>query len=192
MTYEELKDKITLNLSSIRLYEPDYEVISKYAALVEPPNWCIDIGTYMGGSSEVMLLSSKPEVKIYSVDTRELVPKEYQERTKDRIRFDFKDSAYMGSLWTEPVGLLFIDGDHSKAIRDFNAWEKHVVPGGYVLFHDFHPAMEHMVKDCITVLNNTNYKMLHFPDLRAIWEAYSSAQPPKETVIFQFQKIKNI
>jgi predicted O-methyltransferase YrrM len=40
--------------------------------------------------------------------------------------------------WTEPIGFLWIDGDHSYdgARGDFTAWAAHLVPGGHVAFHD--------------------------------------------------------
>ena len=40
--------------------------------------------------------------------------------------------------WTRPLDFVFIDGDHSeKATRqDFEDWERHVRPGGVILFHD--------------------------------------------------------
>ena len=40
--------------------------------------------------------------------------------------------------WNEPVGLLFIDGDHRyEAVkRDFNCWDPHVVLDGIVAFDD--------------------------------------------------------
>jgi predicted O-methyltransferase YrrM len=40
--------------------------------------------------------------------------------------------------WTEPIDLLFIDGDHDEsAVRqDWADWSRFVVPGGLVLFHD--------------------------------------------------------
>ncbi len=40
--------------------------------------------------------------------------------------------------WKEPVGLLFIDGDHRyHAVKqDFECWEPHVLPGGIVAFDD--------------------------------------------------------
>lgn len=44
------------------------------------------------------------------------------------------------SDWTQPIDLLFIDGDHSyeAARADMRAWTRHVVPGGHVLVDDFH------------------------------------------------------
>jgi predicted O-methyltransferase YrrM len=40
--------------------------------------------------------------------------------------------------WHYPIRLLFIDGDHTyDAVKaDFSGWERFVVPGGLVAFHD--------------------------------------------------------
>ena len=40
--------------------------------------------------------------------------------------------------WRLPIGLLFIDGDHSQAAveADVAAWEGHVIEGGYIFFDD--------------------------------------------------------
>lgn len=48
------------------------------------------------------------------------------------------DSHQVAQTWDKPVRLLFIDGDHSYegVSRDFADWEKHVIPGGVVCFHD--------------------------------------------------------
>ena len=43
--------------------------------------------------------------------------------------------------WTTPLGLVFIDGGHSyeAAYTDYQCWHKHLVPGGYLIFHDIIP-----------------------------------------------------
>lgn len=40
--------------------------------------------------------------------------------------------------WREPVGLLWIDGDHSYdgVRRDFDAWRPHLLPEGHVVLDD--------------------------------------------------------
>lgn len=40
--------------------------------------------------------------------------------------------------WSRPIDLLFIDGDHTEAAvrRDWIDWNRFVVPGGTVIFHD--------------------------------------------------------
>jgi predicted O-methyltransferase YrrM len=47
-------------------------------------------------------------------------------------------SAEVSRGWSQPIRLLFIDGDHSYegALADFKAWSRHVVPYGLVVFHD--------------------------------------------------------
>jgi hypothetical protein len=40
--------------------------------------------------------------------------------------------------WSRPIDLLFVDGDHSEqgVLRDWNEWNRFLVPGGVVIFHD--------------------------------------------------------
>ncbi len=40
--------------------------------------------------------------------------------------------------WTRPVGLLWIDGDHTweGVSRDYRCWARHLAPGALVAFHD--------------------------------------------------------
>lgn len=49
------------------------------------------------------------------------------------------DANMMAQLWTKPISLLFIDGDHSyEGVKsDTLNWEKHVKKGGTILFHDY-------------------------------------------------------
>jgi MMP 1-O-methyltransferase len=43
--------------------------------------------------------------------------------------------------WATPLSLVFIDGGHAydTAFTDYSAWAGHVMPGGYLLFHDIFP-----------------------------------------------------
>lgn len=49
-------------------------------------------------------------------------------------------SLQVAQVWTQPIGLLFIDGSHDyESVRDdLNAWLPHVVNGGIVALHDTH------------------------------------------------------
>jgi predicted O-methyltransferase YrrM len=42
--------------------------------------------------------------------------------------------------WSTPLSLIFIDGGHSyeTALSDYNCWNSHLVPGGYLIFHDIY------------------------------------------------------
>lgn len=47
-------------------------------------------------------------------------------------------SQTIGPHWTTPVGFAFIDAAHDDAgvLYDARTWSQHVLPGGYLLFHD--------------------------------------------------------
>jgi predicted O-methyltransferase YrrM len=40
--------------------------------------------------------------------------------------------------WRTPLGLVFIDGGHAleTVFRDYCAWAPHILPGGFLVFHD--------------------------------------------------------
>lgn len=50
-------------------------------------------------------------------------------------------SEIIGRPWKTPLGLVFIDGSHAyeSALSDYRIWSQHVVPGGYLVFHDIFP-----------------------------------------------------
>ena len=47
--------------------------------------------------------------------------------------------------WSEPIDLLFIDGDHLEpgVQLDWDLWHQHVKPGGHVAFHDSREGKPH-------------------------------------------------
>jgi hypothetical protein len=58
------------------------------------------------------------------------------------------DSAKIHDRVSDPVHLLFIDGDHRyRGVRaDLAAWTPKVASGGLVVMHDYAPRNEHLVK----------------------------------------------
>jgi len=47
-------------------------------------------------------------------------------------------SHIVGQHWNTPIGFLFIDGAHDGqgVMADYELWAPHVMPGGYLVFHD--------------------------------------------------------
>lgn len=43
--------------------------------------------------------------------------------------------------WATPLALVFIDGGHSyeAVLTDYQCWYPHLLPGGYLAFHDIYP-----------------------------------------------------
>lgn len=50
-------------------------------------------------------------------------------------------SEIIGRFWQTPLGLLFIDGSHAyeSVLNDYEIWERHILPGGHLVFHDIFP-----------------------------------------------------
>jgi hypothetical protein len=50
-------------------------------------------------------------------------------------------SEIVGRVWQTPLSLIFIDGSHSyeSVLNDYKIWSKHLIVGGYLLFHDIFP-----------------------------------------------------
>ena len=50
-------------------------------------------------------------------------------------------SEIVGRFWQTPLSLIFIDGSHSyeSVLNDYKIWSKHLIVGGYLLFHDVFP-----------------------------------------------------
>ncbi len=47
-------------------------------------------------------------------------------------------SAIIGQAWQTPLSFIFIDGSHAydAVLADYQIWSKHVIAGGYLVFHD--------------------------------------------------------
>ena len=68
---------------------------------------------------------------------------------KTITEFDLEDtvipivghSEIVGRTWQTPLNLIFIDGSHAykSVLNDYKIWAKHLIIGGYLLFHDIFP-----------------------------------------------------
>lgn len=47
-------------------------------------------------------------------------------------------SEIVGRVWQTQLSLIFIDGSHAyeSVLNDYKIWSKHLIIGGYLLFHD--------------------------------------------------------
>jgi predicted O-methyltransferase YrrM len=129
-----------------------------YELAKEACDGCIvEIGTCFGAStvalghgakagSGVPVFAIDPYVKFVSVSGREHGPRDRVTLYKNLLRAQVADSVWLIQLrseqaarcWTEPITLLWIDGDHSYegAKRDFDMWSPFVRAGGLIAFHD--------------------------------------------------------
>lgn len=50
------------------------------------------------------------------------------------------ESSVAARQWATPLSMIFIDGGHALETvqADYSLWSPHVMPGGYILFHDIY------------------------------------------------------
>ena len=122
--------------------------------------WIMEVGSYRGKSAVALWSGAKtralktepavycvePHAKFRGIYGGEFGPEDRKCFYENMIR----TGAYEGVAllnqtsetiapgWKLPIGLLIIDGDHSYdgVKRDFEAWQRHVVPGGRIVFDD--------------------------------------------------------
>ncbi|MFC1759104.1 class I SAM-dependent methyltransferase [Planctomycetota bacterium] len=122
--------------------------------------WIVEVGSYRGKSAVALWTGAKSralktEPAVYCVEPHatfrgiyggEFGPEDRKAFYENMIRTGAyegvallnQSSETIAPGWTLPIGLLIIDGDHSYegVKRDFEAWHRHVVPGGRIIFDD--------------------------------------------------------
>lgn len=114
----------------------------------------VEIGVYEGSSALVLVRSLPRDAVLHLIDpfvdsrglavgwrgsawaSRRTVAR--AAKAGPTVRWHVAPSQEVGRTWSEPVELVFIDGDHApEACRlDWELFSPWVVPGGAVVFHD--------------------------------------------------------
>ncbi len=120
-----------------------------------PPEACIvEVGSHRGRSTAALALGANG-APVYAIEPHELFegvygmtfgPEDRRAFFENMLRVGVVEDVRLVNLssevvskgWTRPIGLLWIDGDHTLegVRRDFEAWEPFLRPGGVVAFHD--------------------------------------------------------
>ncbi len=111
----------------------------------------VEIGSYIGASSLVIAKGLKADSVIYCVDTWQNDAmtegsidtfSTFSQNTRSvakRIKPIRAMSADAAKDFTSKIHFLFVDGDHSYegAKTDWDSWQKKLLPGASVAFHDY-------------------------------------------------------
>ncbi len=150
----------------------DIQFLQKYVSEIELPNCYVEIGTREGGSALFARLANK-DIDIYTIDPKPILDGWKINPIEFKIHSIVGKSLEIVKDWNKPIGVLFIDGNHKKeqgpmAKEDFGAWEKFVIEGGIVIFHDYSPSplWKDVFKDCNEVMEETKdkYNLIFKPD----------------------------
>jgi hypothetical protein len=128
------------------------------AKLPEPHN-IVEVGSYCGRSTFVLgsvLKSARRDARIYAIDPHDgkvgavgqgiqVMPPTLEKLKRNLAAADLTDLVTIIALrswevaWDKPISFLFIDGlhDYANVARDFFHFERWLVPGAYIAFHDY-------------------------------------------------------
>jgi len=114
----------------------------------------VEIGAAYGGSTALFLLGKRPSVRVVSIDAFVEDPHTHFRASEHACRTAVRQavgealcggwmlialpSAEAAAGWIEPIGLLFVDGDHryEAARQDVELWAPHVGKEGTIILHD--------------------------------------------------------
>jgi Methyltransferase domain len=123
----------------------------------------VEIGVYEGSSAVVLCEVLDPHAELHLIDPfgehgwalpagwgategagRRVVARARRRHDGPRVTWHVDYSAAVAARWTDPVDLVFIDGDHSaEGVRaDWEGWSGFVEAGGAVVFHDARLSQE--------------------------------------------------
>ena len=126
------------------------------AALAQDRGVAVEIGVYEGSSALVLCAALPLDSDLHLIDpftanptllpgwratetaTRRVVERARRRRGGPRVHWHVELSEQTAAGWSEPVDLVFVDGDHSEAgcRLDWELWSPLVARGGVVAFHD--------------------------------------------------------
>lgn len=128
--------------------------LMQLAADVLPDTCIVEVGSHRGRSTAALALGAKG-APVYAIEPHERFqgmygstfgPEDRKAFFENMLRVGVVEDVRLVNLssevvskgWTRPIGLLWLDGDHTLegVRRDFEAWEPFLGPGGVVAFHD--------------------------------------------------------
>ena len=127
------------------------------AELAREARRAVEIGVYEGSSALVLVEALPCRAELHLIEpfgtagpwpgvmnpadegaTRALVDRAARRRGGPTVRWHVALSEQAARDWSEPVDLVFVDGDHREAAcrLDWELWSGLVEPGGVMAFHD--------------------------------------------------------
>jgi len=179
------------------------------ARALRRPHPVVEVGSYCGRSTLVLgkvVQAVRPDARVYAIDPHGGTVGALGQRvdqgpsTLDRFRRTIDEGGIADVVvpirqysfevnWEGPIGLLLIDAlhDYTNVARDFRHFERWVVDGGYIAFHDYadyYPGVKALVDE---VLASGRYRKVQLAGSMMLVEKVASlspsqaSQPPVQT-----------
>ncbi|QEC69073.1 class I SAM-dependent methyltransferase [Panacibacter ginsenosidivorans] len=147
----------------------------------------VEIGSYRGKSSIALGLAARQSgARVYCIDPHDdyvgvaggvFGPVDLKDKIANIQQFDLGDIIFpvclssfeVGKIWSKPIDLLWIDGDHSYTgvSTDFYQFSVHVKKNGILIFHDSH--MEG-IKQLMSEIDINSFRKIGEVDSMTIYE----------------------
>jgi predicted O-methyltransferase YrrM len=134
--------------------EAEAAELMQLAAEVPASACIVEVGSHRGRSTTALALGANG-APVFAIEPHEVFegmygstfgPEDRKAFFENMLRVGVVEDVRLVNLssevvsegWTRPIGLLWLDGDHTLegVRRDFEAWERFLPPGGLVAFHD--------------------------------------------------------
>jgi len=128
------------------MQEREIALLCELAGQVVPDREIVEIGSYAGGSAQRMAAVPGRGAHITCIDPwdSDYAGDEIMERFLAVVDWSAVTalrglSHEIARLWMKPIGLLFIDAEHSypSVLADYQAWSGFIPSGGFLVFHDY-------------------------------------------------------
>ena len=136
------------------------------------PKRIVEVGSYCGRTAVAMGLIVKvesPASRVYAIDAGSMSG-DAGYNTLDKLReniakFGLNEVVEILPMWSTqvvwdgPVDLLLIDGNHgyTDAESDLGCFERFIVLGGHVAFHDYHESWPGIIKFVDEIIASGRY-----------------------------------
>lgn len=99
----------------------------------------VEVGTFLGGTANLIHNNVHDSAKIYSIDINQDVLETKDKLHGKNIYFLDGTSDSIAARWNSPIDFLFIDGGHRliDTLNDFNAWSANLNNETTIAFHDY-------------------------------------------------------
>lgn len=119
------------------------EQLAKIVSSLAENSTIVEIGTFLGGTANLIRKNASPSVNVYSIDINQNILNTKKEMADRNIFFLNGTSREITKTWNNDVDLLFIDGGHRliDTVNDFNNWAKNLDINTTIAFHDYDEAI---------------------------------------------------
>lgn len=117
-------------------------LLASFARLVPEDGLIVEIGSEHGMSASIFRTNAHPNTWLFCVEINPnaefLTNMQKAGISLDNVKWINESSHTYEWIYTAPIDLLFVDGDHSElgAFKDIDIWSQRMSKNGVILVHD--------------------------------------------------------